>query len=207
MKVNMVNTAYFNLLVVDDDLLIHQALKAAVPTCWKTFHASSLAEVPKGQIFHAALVDMHLELRNPEPLGVRVVASLTQNNPQCEVVAMSGDLDRELMERCLRAGAQRYLAKPLQFEELKLVLDKIEALWRMRSFDVRSSHSADLRWVGSSPASQEIKKKIASLRGETKTILIEGETGAGKEVVAKLLHAQESERPLVSINIDRKSVV
>ncbi len=201
MKVNMVNTAYFNLLVVDDDLLIHQALKAAVPTCWKTFHASSLAEVPKGQIFHAALVDMHLELRNPEPLGVRVVASLTQNNPQCEVVAMSGDLDRELMERCLRAGAQRYLAKPLQFEELKLVLDKIEALWRMRSFDVRSSHSADLRWVGSSPASQEIKKKIASLRGETKTILIEGETGAGKEVVAKLLHAQESERPLVSINI------
>ncbi len=201
MKLPMVNTAYFHLLIVDDDLLIHKALKAAVPSCWKTFSATKLSEIPDRQIFHAALVDMHLEIHNPAPLGVNVVAQLAQTNPQCEVVAMSGDLDRDLMERCLRAGAQRYLAKPLQLEELTLVLDKIEALWRMRSFEVRSSLTPNLRWVGSSTASSEIQKKIASVRGETRTILIEGETGTGKEIVAKLLHAQEAERPFVSINI------
>jgi DNA-binding NtrC family response regulator len=55
--------------------------------------------------------------------------------------------------------------------------------------------------VGTSEPSQKIKKRIAELRGETNPVLIEGETGCGKEVVARLLHEQEGERPFIAVNI------
>ncbi len=196
----VVNSASFQLLVVDDDMLIHQAIRQSVPSCWRTLHARKMSEIPERSLIHAAMVDMHLEIKNPQPLGLEVIKKLSLSHPQCEIVAMSGDLDRQLMEKCLHAGAQRYLAKPLSFEELSLVLGKIEALWRLRSFDLRSQ-SFKARWIGTSEASQSVLKQVAALKGEENAVLIEGETGTGKEVIASLLHQQEGTRPLVSINI------
>ena len=188
----------FHLLVVDDDPLIHQSLKLCVSAPWKITSVSKKELVPYTTFFHAAMVDMHLTLGSKEPEGVGVIERLTKHNPQLEVVAMSGDLDRQLMEQCLKVGAQRFLAKPLQSEEVLLVLNKIEAYWSIRNLD---SQGKSLSWVGAGPASQKIKKSIADLKGETKTILIEGETGCGKEVAARLLNQQENERPFVSVNI------
>lgn len=152
------------------------------------------------RFYHAAFVDMHLEPNSTKAVGPQVIEKLIKHNGQLEVVAMSGDLSRPLMESCLKAGAQRFLAKPLMPEEILLILEKIEALWDLRSMDPNSSrHSA--RWVGSSSASQKIKKRIADLRGEINPVLIEGETGCGKEVVARLLHEQEGERPFIAVNL------
>lgn len=188
----------FHLLVVDDDPLIHQSLKLCISSPWKVISVSKKELVPYTTFFHASLVDMHLTPGNRDLEGVKVIEKLMKHNPQLEVVAMSGDLDRELMEQCLKAGAQRFLAKPLQSEEVLLVLNKIEAYWSIRNLDPQGK---SIHWTGSGPGSQKIKKRIADLKGETKTILIEGETGSGKEVAARLLNQQEEERPFISVNI------
>jgi DNA-binding NtrC family response regulator len=194
----MKSTRAFHLLVVDDDSLIHQSLKLCVPAPWKIVSVSKKELVPYTNFFHAAMVDMHLTPGSNVPEGVQVIEKLMKHNNQLEVVAMSGDLNRETMEQCLKVGAQRFLAKPLLAEEVKLVLDKIEAYWSIRNLDTAGK---DIAWIGVSPAAQKIKKRIADLKGETNTILIEGETGTGKEVAARLLNRQEDERPFITVNI------
>ncbi|WP_413560286.1 sigma-54-dependent transcriptional regulator [Bdellovibrio sp. HCB209] len=195
----MAKTRVFSLLIVDDDPLIHQSLKMALPSDWKVFSAQKLEAVQFERFYHAAFVDMHLEPNKPA-VGPQIIEKLMKHNPQLEVVAMSGDLSRELMESCLKAGAQRFLAKPLMPEEIIMVLEKIEALWDLRNVDPHSDRNS-VRWVGQSQESQKIKKRLADLRGESKPVLIEGETGCGKEVVAKLLHDQDGDRPFIAVNI------
>ncbi len=195
----MATTRAFSLLIVDDDQLVHQSLKMCIPPHWKVFSAPRLEAIQYERFYHAAFVDMHLE-PGKKADGPQVIEKLVKHNNQLEVVAMSGDLSRSLMESCLKAGAQKFLAKPLMPEEVLLILEKIEALWDLRSIDPSAQRKGS-RWVGTSPASQKIKKRIADLRGETNTVLIEGETGCGKEVVARLLHEQEGERPFIAVNL------
>lgn len=196
----MSNNRVFSLLIVDDDPLIHSAIKMTIPPQWKVFSAHTSEAVQHERFYHAAFVDMHFELGKVKALGPEIIAKLLKHNPQLDIVAMSGDLNRNLMETCLKAGAQKFLAKPLMPEEVLLVLEKMEALWDLRNVDANADRNT-LRWVGQSEASNKIKKRIAELRGEKNAVLIEGETGCGKEVVARLLHQQEPERPFIAINM------
>jgi DNA-binding NtrC family response regulator len=188
------------LLVIDDDDLIASGIRVSLPTHWRLTHSADPHEIPHG-IFSAALVDMHLtgDLKKAE--GLQLIQRLRVAHPHLEIIAMSGDLERGLMESCLKAGASRFLAKPLSAEELLLTLEKIEALELLREATFRTG-SGISPWIGSSATSTDVRRKIAQLRAETGPILIEGESGSGKEVAAQLIHAQEGrKRPFVTVNV------
>ncbi len=189
-----------NLLIVEDDQILASSLKLMAPDGFRVHLVQKLDLVPDHIFFHAALVDMHLNnytLENPE--GPLVIQKLVKKNPQIEIVAMSGNLDRQLMEKAVLAGAQRFLAKPLLSEEVCAVLEKIEAYWKLRLFKYEKYSTKNVL-VGSSAATDTLRKKIAQLKLEKTAILIEGETGTGKEVVAQLINTQEGQRPFVSVN-------
>ncbi len=187
------------LLVVDDDDLIIQSIKMCIPEQWRVVAASSANEI-RNEAFDAAFVDMHLTPNKSKAEGVGIIAQLHKADPHLEIVAMSGDLDRELMEACLKAGAARFLAKPLTPEEIILTLEKIEALGLMRRATTRGQKNKTI-WVGESEPSHQVIKLIASLKGEAGPICIEGESGTGKEVVASLLNQQEENRPFITVNV------
>jgi DNA-binding NtrC family response regulator len=186
-----------HVLIVDDDPLIHQSFRLLLPTHWRPVSAMKITEIPDSRSFHAAFVDLHLS--PPTPDGLKALELLKQRQARCELVAMSGEVRRDLMEAALKNGAQRFLAKPLHVEEVQLVLQKIEALWELQAARATGDGA---RWIGSGPASQRILQQLAALRGETSPILIEGESGCGKEVVARLLHEQEPDtRPWIAVNV------
>ncbi len=190
------------MLFIDDDPMIAQSVKMQLASNWKMIHATSLKGLD-GKNFDAAFVDMHLSpdsLRMKKPEGPSFIAQLSQQNPHLEIVAISGDLDRNLMESCLKAGASRYLAKPLAPEEFKLILEKIEALILLQNATHRAFQNSQA-WIGSSLKSHEVRKQLASLQSESGPILIEGESGTGKEVAAHLIHGPQSERPFIAVNI------
>ena len=82
-----------NLLVVEDDPNLAASLKIMAPDCFKVFIAAKPSLVPDHVFFHAALVDMHLEVVPPEMAdGLGVIQKLSKKNPQTEIVAMSGIL-------------------------------------------------------------------------------------------------------------------
>lgn len=187
------------LLVVDDDELVIQSVKMALPDQWRMMASQQPNELPE-RGYHAALVDIHLTGQLGRTEGVEVIRRLNQKNSHLEIIAMSGNLDRQIMEQCLKAGASRFLAKPLSLEELTLTLDKIEALFLMQGAAGRGAGSG-ARWIGSSQPSQSVQRQIAQLRNENGPILIEGESGTGKEVSAQLIHSQTSLAPFVVINV------
>lgn len=189
-----------NLLIVEDDQTLAASLKIMAPDGYKVYLATKPSLVPDHVFFHAALVDMHLEVTPPETAdGLGVIQKLSKRNPQTEIVAMSGNLDRRLMEKTIQAGAQRFLAKPLSAHELESVLSKIEAYWALRQ-SLCDLQNNKVNLHGSSQATENLRKQIALLRGEKAPVLIEGETGVGKDVVARLLNQQEGPRAFIAVN-------
>lgn len=184
-----------NLLVIDDDDLILEVMPTIIPPPWQFIGQTEYTPLP--QTIHVAFVDLHLSDDFRKADGLEIIEKISQANPHTEIVAISGDLSRELMERTLKAGATRFLPKPLTPEEILLTLNKIEAL-----FQLRMSHQPRQRnWVGKSKASEELLRQIAFLKGERSPILIEGESGSGKDVVASLLNEQEDTRPFILVNV------
>src|SRR5690242_15735863 len=118
-------SATLNLLIVDDDDLVIAALRQSLPKSWRLSVADSLSQIPE-RTFHAGLIDMHLSRNCANAEGLEVIRSLHNANPHLEIIAMSGDFDRDLMEKGLKAGASRFLPKPLNPEEVNLTLAKIE---------------------------------------------------------------------------------
>ena len=187
----------YTLLVVDDDSSFCESFKFVVPDNWAVFCATSANHVHENQTFSAAFVDMHLaDTKDRQPDGPKVIERLLEINPKIQIVAMSGDLRMDLMESCLKAGAQRFISKPVNPQEVVAILGKIEAFHEMNEETDKESVS----WIGSSLFSKQIKYDIANLRDEKSHILIEGETGTGKEVVASLLSRQEKGGHIVTVN-------
>lgn len=189
-----------NLLIVEDDPGLARSLKLVASENFKVFIAQKPSLIPDHIFFHVALVDMHLEVVPPELAdGLAVIQKLIKKNPQLEVVAMSGDINRQLMEKAVQVGAQRFLAKPLSVDELTAILEKIEAYWNLRLISFENK-KLKVKLIGSSEHSENLRKKIASLKSEKFPILIEGETGVGKDVVSQLLNQQEGVKPYISVN-------
>ncbi len=188
----------WKVLLVDDDSLIRDSFDLILPDNWALTACKSPEEIPD-ESFHAAFVDMHLSGVLTKADGLDVIQSLTKKHPHLQVVAISGDLNRNLMEQCLKMGASRYLGKPFTPEEIKLVLEKIEALHLLQ--DASHRYQKSVAFVGRGGKAQAVKRQIAQLRGEPGPILIEGESGTGKEVTVQMIHEQEPDRPFVSFNI------
>ncbi len=194
------NAPQLNLLILEDDPGLAASLKILASDFFRVFVAQKASLVPDHVFFHAALIDLHLEVVPPEAAdGLLAIARLVKKNPQLEVVAISGQLDRQLMEKSIHAGAQRFLAKPLSADEVISVLEKISAYWNLRLISYQNQNRAP-RLLGTSPESEILRKKIAELKSEKAPVLIEGETGVGKDVVSQLLNLQEGARPYVSVN-------
>lgn len=195
------NSAPCRLLVLDDDSLIHESLTLILPDHWEIVSAMKPTDVPKDGIFHAAFVDMHLTKNTAIAEGPDAIAEIRKRFPLIEVYAMSGDLTIQLMEKALEKGARKFLAKPLNADEILEGLEKIEALWALRQSGSLHRSTKTFKWLGDSETSQAVLYNIASLRGERAPILIEGDTGTGKEVVANLLNQQEAGRPFLAVNL------
>lgn len=188
------------LLVVDDDDLIHQSIQLIAPKNWRIVQAKSLGEVPSDGFYHAAFVDMHLTKDTRIAEGLKAIEIIRQNFPLAEIIGMSGDMTLHLMEGALSAGARRFMAKPLMADEVIANIDKAEALWHIRQSEDRCRKGSG-KWIGTSAESHSVLVNIANLRGEKGPILIEGETGTGKEVAATLINWQENGRPMITVNV------
>lgn len=190
------NDLKLNLLAIDDDTLILESLRSVIGEPWN-FVGKTQLSAPPTETIHVAFVDLHLSSNFSKYEGLEVIKMLAAHNPHTEIVAISGDLNRDLMEKSLKAGATRFLPKPLTPDEVILTLKKLEALFQLRF----GQHHRQTLWVGSSPASEDLRRQMALLKGEVSPVLIEGESGCGKDVVANILNQQEPSRPFVTVNV------
>ena len=101
---DQLNNPRLNLLIVEDDPSLASTLKLLAADNFRVFIAQKPSLIPDHIFFHAALVDMHLEVSPTETSdGIIVIQKIIKKNPQLEIVAMSGNIDRQLMEKAVQA--------------------------------------------------------------------------------------------------------
>lgn len=148
------------------------------------------------------------DIRMPGIDGLQLLQQLQAQDPELPVLLITGHGDVPLAVQAMRAGAYDFLEKPFASDDL---LDSVRRALALRRLvlDNRSLRMAladrntlSARLVGQSPAMLRLREQIGALAGINSDVLILGETGTGKEVVARALHDLSNRRngPFVAIN-------
>ena len=181
------------LIVIDDEPGILALVERAVrPTGFRTIlHTSAteaLAMLPSERA-DIALVD----LRMPELGGLDVLRAIRQAQPECGVILMTGHASVDSAIEAVKLGALDYLVKPLDLQRLRQLLTdaKEDALRRAELLSSEGATAKRLElcgMIGRSPVMQQLFGLVRRIAPHARTSLITGETGAGKEGVARAIH-------------------
>ena len=189
-------------LIVDDDSAIRELLREFLAEeGLATREAASAAEAR--QALEASDLDVILlDMWLPDGDGLDVLDSL-RGRPEIPVIVITADSSSSRTIRAMQAGAFDYLVKPLEPEAVRAALRRALEQRRMAR-DLRATVLPDgrERIVGSGAAMQAVYKLIGRIADAQASVLITGETGTGKELVAETLHQNSSRRagPLVRVN-------
>ncbi|MEK7448949.1 MAG: sigma-54 dependent transcriptional regulator [Planctomycetota bacterium] len=187
------------ILVIDDEELIRilldktfQSWNLKVTLCSSGNQA--LESFQAGE-FDLAIVD----LRMPGLNGVDVLKSLKQADPEIDVIMMTAYGSVESAVEALKSGAVDYIGKPINLEHLKLIIERClrERQQRQLIENLQSQVSQIQNYgklVGISSVMQKIYQMIEKVAGLDSAVLIEGETGTGKEVVAREIHLRSQRK-------------
>ncbi|MFH6565935.1 sigma-54-dependent transcriptional regulator [Pseudomonas kulmbachensis] len=195
-------------ILIDDDPHLRQALYQTLDLAGLNVlplaEANGLAE-RIGRDWPGVVVS---DIRMPGMDGLELLAQLHGQDPELPVLLITGHGDVPLAVQAMRAGAYDFLEKPFASDAL---LDSVRRALALRTLvlDNRSLRLAlsdrqllSTRLVGVSPAMLRLREQIGALAATKADVLILGETGSGKEVVARALHDLSSRRngPFVAIN-------
>jgi len=195
------------LIVVDDeqgilDVVSRFARRAGfdVMACSGGREAIALLQTRHADV---AMVD----LRMPDIGGLDVIRAIREIDPRCQAVLMTGYATVDTAVEAIKLGAMDYLSKPLDFGRLEQLLTAIrDDLDRRRSILALDTDVAKrlefCGMIGRGPVMQELFGMIRRLAPHVRTALVTGETGTGKELVARALHqiGPRSDRRFITIN-------
>jgi DNA-binding NtrC family response regulator len=148
-----------------------------------------------------------VDLRMPDVGGLDVLRAIRDTDPRCQAVLMTGYASVETAVDAIKLGAMDYLSKPIDFARLEQLLASVrEEIERRRSLlSIETDVARKLEFagmIGRGPLMQELFGMIRRLAPHIRTALITGETGTGKELVARALHktGPRRERRFVTVN-------
>ena len=195
------------LLVVDDDQVARELLAETLGREGYRVHVAGGGEealrLAGAEPFDMALVD----LRMPDLDGLAVLRQLAMIQPDLPVVILTAFATIETAIEAVNAGAFDYLSKPFRMEEIKIVVRRTLDARRLARENLQYRQELGARYgfealVGQSHQMVEIYKLIARMAALDTTVLIEGETGTGKELVARAIHGASARaaRPFVVVD-------
>jgi DNA-binding NtrC family response regulator len=195
------------ILIVEDEKLIRWSIRSRLKE-----EGYSIDEAENGKEAFQLLQEddcdlMLLDFRLPDITGLEILERVRQEAPDVSVVMMTAYGTVENAVQAMKLGAFDYLTKPVNLDELVLIVQKAlettrlrREVHRLRSERRETAGRFDL--IGTSAAMREVHEMIEKIcRSQATTVLLEGDSGTGKNVVAKAIHygSPQSERPFVNI--------
>jgi DNA-binding NtrC family response regulator len=192
------------LLIVEDD----QSVRTTMVTClelegYAVDAVSSTREALdrlEKQSYPIVISDIYLDERT----GLDVMRTARRTNPDCLVILMTGRGSMETVMAATEGGAFEYLAKPFEMAHMVDTIRRAEKSLGVQEEDKAASIDdlPDTEMIGSSPRMIEIYKTLSKVAPTDATVLIEGETGTGKELIARMIHAnsKRAQQPFVPVD-------
>lgn len=195
-------------LLVDDDEHLRQALAQTLDLAGLRVQALGKAQELAQRIEPDWPGVVVSDIRMPGIDGLQLLEQLHQKDPELPVLLITGHGDVPLAVQAMRAGAYDFLEKPFASEALldsvRRALELRRLVLENRSLRLALADHGTLgaRLLGQSPAMQRLRQQVSALAAINTDVLILGETGAGKEVVARALHDLSARKhgPFVAIN-------
>ncbi|MFM7137075.1 MAG: sigma-54-dependent transcriptional regulator [Planctomycetota bacterium] len=195
------------ILFADDEASIQELMRIELP---RLGHEATVC--PDGRTALSAL-DLTaydcviVDLDMPGVGGMEVIARVRQTSPDTETVIITGKSSVETAIEAVRQGVFEYLTKPCRLADIQAVLERVrkkrELTVRLRALEqrVRRAEGAT-RLVGDSPALARVRQLVGRVAASDAAVLVRGETGTGKELVARAVHEGSGRAggPLVAVN-------
>lgn len=186
------------ILIVDDEPDIRELLEITLARMGNvTYSAADLQqayEVLKQRNFDLCLTDMRL----PDGNGIELVKHINQHYPELPVAVITAHGSMETAIEALKAGAFDFVSKPV---DLQILRSLINSALRLGTTQLRETND-ELQLLGDSAAMQQTRNTINKLARSQAPVYISGESGVGKELVARLIHAKgpRQDKPFVPVN-------
>jgi DNA-binding NtrC family response regulator len=197
-----------NILVVEDGQSQRKMLQGFLKDeGYGVSEAESGEEALKGvreDYFDVLLLDYKM----PRMDGMKVLEEVKRLNPQIDVIMMTAYGTIDTAVRAMKAGAADYITKPIDLEELSILLDRISERRTLKREnetlreELRGKGVTTDQIIFKSSAMDEVVNLSGRVAHSGATVLLQGESGTGKELLARLIHtlSPRSERPMIIVN-------
>ena len=193
------------IVVVDDEMMIRKALETQLRN--KRYSVASTGDL-KGarKILARDTFDLvFLDLRLPDGEGTDLLEEIVAKTDGPMVVMMTGYGSVESAVSCMQMGAFDYVVKPFSFDQIEVVVDKVASFDKMRrvtKYYVEESDNRSSDIVGESEPIKNLKNLVDKVAKTEATVLITGENGTGKELVARELYRNSmlAKQPYIRVN-------
>lgn len=195
------------ILLVDDEQPSLEALtlllKGAGHTVTGTASGSEAASLIGRDNFDIVITDLFL----PDFDGIELLKKTRDISPRSEVILITGHASAQTAVKAMKEGAFDYIVKPINLEELRIIIGKALEKSRLVSENVYLKKQLREKYefaniIGNSPAMQKVFSRMKKIIKTDSTVLILGESGTGKEVVARAIHfnGPRKDKPFVAVH-------
>lgn len=198
-----------HVLVVDDELSMRELLEIVLDNAGYAVTAApdvTLAiELLEKNTYDVVITDLYMG--NDREAGMRLLTWLGEHNPELPTIMMTAHGSVERAVEAMRLGAFDYIQKPFKNDEIKLRVGRAIQQRNLQRENTalrkdQANRASIDGMIGNSPAFQEVLEMVRRVAALPSTIAIHGESGAGKELVARALHnlSHRANKPFVAIN-------
>ncbi len=188
--------------IVDDDRSIRWVLEKALARENLPCKAFGVAQDVLNELEHDSPQVLISDIRMPGMSGIELLRAVKRRHPALPVIVMTAYSDLESAVSAFQGGAFEYLPKPFDVDKaVELIRRAVDESVRESSTDEGPVEVPEI--LGQAPAMQDVFRAIGRLSQSNVTVLLTGESGSGKEVVARALHkhSPRAEAPFIALNM------
>ena len=194
-------------LVIDDERFHAEAVAESLERVGYACVVATSGTAGARKIEHEDFDVILTDLRMSDMDGLAILRKAKQAQPDAEVVVITGHGDVKTAVEAIKQGAANYLTKPVDMAELRAIVDRAAERLRLARTNRELKRQLDEKFgfegvVGNSAKMQDLLAKLRTVAPTNASVLIQGETGTGKELVARAIHynSPRQNKPFVALN-------